>query len=87
MKEKIITARSLVSRTFKTKKNHSNKRAYIKCCIAYIWQCLIKGKDTFTIEFNGKYIRSPLKRLKAWSDIHYFILSVDMYCSDIKCHL
>ena len=77
MKEKIITARSLVSRTFRTKRQHSNKRAYIKCCIAYIWQCLIKGQETFIIEFNGKYVRSPLKRLKDL--VEYWLDKEDNY--------
>lgn len=67
---KFETAKRLIKVTSKVNRHNKDKKVYIKCCILYIWQCLIKGNDKFELFLKGKHVQSFIKRIEDW--IIYF---------------
>ncbi len=71
MREKLAIANQLrVSR-----KKFSNKPEYkqicSKCYYAYIVECILKGKNDFSISYGSKYVKTISERILDWCK--YFI--------------
>lgn len=74
MKEKLAIARKLRSSRKIFRYNFETEKLCLKCYRAYVFQCILKGKDQFRIVFNSSYNTSFLKRVSDW--YHYIVDSI-----------
>ena len=60
-------------------KNKEHKKLFLKVTRSYFIECVLLGKDKFTLRFKGKHIHSFPRRLYNWINfiedtIHRFVL-------------
>lgn len=60
-----IAKRFLISRN-SFSKNFDHKLIISKCCKAYVLQCVLRKKETFTLYWGSYYIQSFSERISDW---------------------
>ncbi len=66
MREKLAIAKKLRISRKSFSNNTEYKKICSKCYRTYVVECIIQGKNEFSISFNGKYINSFPERAFDW---------------------
>ena len=88
MREKLKIAIQLIISRKKYSDNLEDKKLCSKCLHAYIVECIIKGKNDFTVTFGSRYVHSFKRRIFDWlryiMDIVYRIFLIHCTPEDDK---
>lgn len=71
MFEKLKVAKNMI-RFIWYSSNVKSKRIYRKCCLVYIFQSIILGRDDFALKFGSQYYDSFTLRFKDWVKFIYY---------------
>ena len=63
MKEKLVIAIQMLVSRKSICNDLEDQKLCLKCCLTYVIECIIKGKDNFEVSFEGKYVESFSKRI------------------------
>ena len=66
LKEKLEIAKNIRLSSKRFSKNVIHKKLFKKIYRTYVIECILKGKDSFQLRFNGKYINSLSIRIYDW---------------------